>query len=170
MSVQPNVTLAQLLASRDDVAIIEKTSSATVRKNTQSNVTKVIIGHVPDRGGRADEQAPPPPEMPSWQKNRVPDAPRGGRGGRRDGNRGGYRGHKDVASNFGQNRDGPANTQPSRSMDYQKTDDWADNRRGDYNKSGRGGGGYNHGRGGRVQGGWAGQGGSGGYNRGGNHY
>ena len=29
-------------------------------------LSKVIIGRVPDRGGRATELEPPPPEMPSW--------------------------------------------------------------------------------------------------------
>ncbi|XP_034937141.1 protein FAM98A [Chelonus insularis] len=168
MIAEPAVTIAQLLAARDDVAIIEKTSSASVRKNTKSNVTKVIIGDVPDRGGRAHEQAPPPPEMPSWQKDRVPDAPRGGgRGGRGGGGRGGGGGgyHKDINTNFGQNRDWQDNSQGG--SYYQ------DDNRGDYHRGGRGGGnsgGYHRGRGGRVQGGWA-QGGSG-YNRGGHrsHY
>lgn len=51
---------------------MEKTSNATVRKNTRSEINKVIIGAVPDRGGRPYEQEPPPPEMPPWQKDRVP--------------------------------------------------------------------------------------------------
>lgn len=46
MFVKPNVTLADLLAARDDLAIIEKTSNASVRKNTQSSVNKVLIGRV----------------------------------------------------------------------------------------------------------------------------
>jgi hypothetical protein len=70
MLPEPAVSLADLLAAREDLAIIEKTSSATVRKNTQSAVNKVIIGSVPDRGGRTSEQQAPPPEMPSWEKNR----------------------------------------------------------------------------------------------------
>lgn len=51
---------------------------------------------VPDRGGRSWEQAPPPPEMPSWQQNRATGgAPtRGGGIGRGGPPRGspGYRG------------------------------------------------------------------------------
>lgn len=35
-------------------------------------MTKVKIGRVPDRGGRPSEQAPPPPEMPSWQQRTGP--------------------------------------------------------------------------------------------------
>ncbi|KAI4499097.1 hypothetical protein M0802_005680 [Mischocyttarus mexicanus] len=72
MGIRPNVVIADLLAARDDLAVIEKTSNAVVRKNTRSNINKVIIGDVPDRGGRPYEQEPPPPEMPPWQKDRVP--------------------------------------------------------------------------------------------------
>jgi hypothetical protein len=68
---EPNVTFAHLLSSRDDLAIIEKTSSASVRKNTRSTINSYIIGSVPDRGGRLDEQAPPPPEISSWQKDKA---------------------------------------------------------------------------------------------------
>lgn len=68
-----------LLAARDNLAIIEKTSSANVRRNTRSKIQRHIMGRVPDRGGRAYEHQPPPPEMPSWQKNRA----QGGQGGGR---------------------------------------------------------------------------------------
>ncbi|XP_050451177.1 protein FAM98A isoform X1 [Cataglyphis hispanica] len=121
---EPKVTMADLLAARDDLAVIEKTSNASVRKNTKSKVNSVIIGAVPDRGGRPYEQEPPPPEMPPWQKDRVqgpqgPQSFRGGRGGGggggggggdrgrggRGGGSGGYRDHKDAGSNFGQNLD-----------------------------------------------------------------
>lgn len=99
---EPKVTMADLLAARDDLAIIEKTSNASVRKNTRSKINSVIIGAVPDRGGRPYEQEPPPPEMPPWQKDRVqgPQSFQGGRGG---GGGSGYRDHKDASSNFGQN-------------------------------------------------------------------
>lgn len=72
LSAEPDITFADLLAARDDIAIMEKTSNASVRKNTRSEINSVIIGAVPDRGGRPYEQEPPPPEMPSWQKDRVP--------------------------------------------------------------------------------------------------
>lgn len=136
MTSEPDVSIAQLLAAREDLAILEKTSSATVRKNTRSKVNTVIIGAVPDRGGRPYEQEPPPPEMPAWQKDRAGgqgfgggrggnSARGGGRGGGNfsggggyrgrggsDGGRGGghggggYRDNKDASSNFGQNRGG----------------------------------------------------------------
>jgi hypothetical protein len=46
MSPTPDVHLSDLLAAREDLAIIEKTSSASVRKNTQSDINRVIIGRV----------------------------------------------------------------------------------------------------------------------------
>lgn len=77
-----NTDIVALLAARSDLAIIEKTSSANVRKNTASKIQKHVIGSVPDRGGRAHEHAPPPPEMPSWQQQRASGpAGGGGRGG-----------------------------------------------------------------------------------------
>lgn len=72
--------IVELLAARNDILCIQKTSSAQVRRNTQSDVQKFIIGMVPDRGGRANEHQPPPPEMPAWQKNRNQD----GQGGKVD--------------------------------------------------------------------------------------
>ncbi|XP_034662283.1 protein FAM98A isoform X1 [Drosophila subobscura] len=84
--------IVALLAARADLAVIEKTSSANVRKNTASKIQKHMIGSVPDRGGRANEHAPPPPEMPSWQQQRA-SGPQGrgggGGGGRGGGNLGG---------------------------------------------------------------------------------
>lgn len=71
MKQNPKVSVADLLAARDDLAEIEKISNAIVRKYTRSKVNSVIIGAVPDRGGRPYEQEPPPPEMPPWQKDRV---------------------------------------------------------------------------------------------------
>ena len=46
MSALPDVHLSDLLAAREDLAIIEKMSSASVRRNTQSAINKVIIGRV----------------------------------------------------------------------------------------------------------------------------
>ncbi|XP_013178388.1 PREDICTED: protein FAM98A [Papilio xuthus] len=90
MKVKPEVKLCDFLAARTSLLHVDKTSSANVRKNTQSEVNKVIIGQVPDRGGRPNEQQPPPPEMPSWQQRSAPQGGRGGgqRGGR-DGSGGG---------------------------------------------------------------------------------
>ncbi|XP_035222267.1 protein FAM98A-like [Stegodyphus dumicola] len=79
LTVDPAVKISHILAAKADLAIIEKTSSASVRKNTTSEVNKVIIGSVPDRGGRPEEQQPPPPEVPSWQKSDSGSARGGGR-------------------------------------------------------------------------------------------
>lgn len=46
LRVEPDVTLADLLAARDYLAIIEKTSNSSVRKFTKSAINKVIIGQV----------------------------------------------------------------------------------------------------------------------------
>lgn len=62
--------LIELLAARDDLLFVEKTSSANVRQNTKTELQRCIIGRVPDRGGRTNEHDIPPPEMPVWQKNR----------------------------------------------------------------------------------------------------
>ncbi|XP_044269345.1 protein FAM98A isoform X1 [Tribolium madens] len=125
LKTEPEVELADLLAARDDIAIIEKTSSSSVRKNTKSSLNKVIIGQVPDRGGRTSEQAPPPPEMPSWQQ-RTPGPSGGGRGrgggnfsrndnrqnysrdsgsysGSYSGNQGGYDNYKGTSQSGGRN-------------------------------------------------------------------
>ncbi|XP_065562927.1 protein FAM98A-like isoform X2 [Artemia franciscana] len=92
MHPEPGVRLAHILAARQDLAILEKTTSASVREKTKTDINRVIIGMVPDRGGRCTEQAPVP-EMPSWQKRHAPPASqRGGyqgRGGRGGGGRGG---------------------------------------------------------------------------------
>jgi hypothetical protein len=52
MIATPSVLLADVLAARSDLPIVEKTSSTSVRKNTRSAVNKVVIGKVPDRGGK----------------------------------------------------------------------------------------------------------------------
>ncbi|UYV77038.1 FAM98A [Cordylochernes scorpioides] len=74
---EPAVDISDVLCAREDLAIIEKTSSVQLRKTTQCEINKILIGAVPDRGGRPEEQQPPPPEMPSWQKQRS-DGPSGG--------------------------------------------------------------------------------------------
>ncbi|KAK9510079.1 hypothetical protein O3M35_004940 [Rhynocoris fuscipes] len=93
LSTNPEVKLSDILAARNHLAFIEKTSNANVRKNTQSSVNKVIIGRVPDRGGRPSEQQPPPPEMPSWApRASQPQGGGGGRGGYQGGGGGDHRG------------------------------------------------------------------------------
>lgn len=125
--------VVELLAAREDIAIIDKTSSANVRQNTQTDIQKHVIGRVPDRGGRAREHAPPPPEMPSWQQNRNPGGGNQGRGGGGNrGNRGngGFNQAPQQQRNFSQNS---YQQQPS----------------GQHNQS------YNNRGNSRVQGGWS---------------
>lgn len=44
--MKPNVKLSDFLVARTSLLLVEKTSNANVRKNTQSEVNKVIIGQV----------------------------------------------------------------------------------------------------------------------------
>ncbi|KZC04322.1 Protein FAM98A [Dufourea novaeangliae] len=41
LSAEPDITFADLLAVRDDIALIEKTSNASVRKNTKSDINSI---------------------------------------------------------------------------------------------------------------------------------
>nr|XP_031834855.1 protein FAM98A-like [Nomia melanderi] len=176
LSSEPDITFADLLAVRDDIALMEKTSSASVRKNTKSNINSVIIGDVPDRGGRANEQEPPPPEMPPWQKDRVagPSTSRGGHGG------GGYRGGRGGGgsnTSFSNDNRGRADSgfqssnYSSNNSGYSGQGGYGGKQGGGYSGGqgggyGSGGGWYNQqyqrgggsgsrgGRAGRVQGGW----------------
>ncbi|XP_022081533.1 protein FAM98A-like [Acanthaster planci] len=78
------VTIATLMAAREDLAKLRKTSSGSVRKNTKCPINRVLMGHVPDRGGRPLEATPPPKEMPAFkQRTEQPKGqrPQSGRGG-----------------------------------------------------------------------------------------
>lgn len=137
-----------LLAARDKLAIIEKTSSANVRQNTRSKLQRHIIGKVPDRGGRTLDQQCPAPEMPSWQK-RQPGSDRGGRGG--GGGRGNFnqnRGHK--RGNFNQSQQGFPAQQYQPQAAYNPSNQYS----GDNQDPQQQGGSQRGGRGSRVQGGW----------------
>lgn len=101
LTVDPTVRLSDVLATRKDLAILEKTSSASVRRKTKTALNDVLIGLVPDRGGRPYEQEPPPPEMPSWQQRSSGGSSAGGGGGR---GRGRNEFNSKTASNFEQNR------------------------------------------------------------------
>uniref|UniRef100_A0A8D0HSZ9 Family with sequence similarity 98 member B n=1 Tax=Sphenodon punctatus TaxID=8508 RepID=A0A8D0HSZ9_SPHPU len=68
LTPKSTITLAHLLAAREDLSKIIRTSSGSTRENTACAVNKVLMGRVPDRGGRPSEIEPPPPEMPPWQK------------------------------------------------------------------------------------------------------
>ncbi|XP_035745677.1 protein FAM98B [Egretta garzetta] len=83
LSPKSTITLAHLLAAREDLSKIIRTSSGSTRENTVCAINKVLMGRVPDRGGRPTEIEPPPPEMPPWQK-RQEGGGRGGWGGKEE--------------------------------------------------------------------------------------
>jgi len=84
LTSKPNIEISHILSAREYVGLSEKTSSAAVREKTQTPLQKLVIGQVPDRGGRPAEHRTPLPEMPGWQK-RDPNV---GQGGFRGTNRG----------------------------------------------------------------------------------
>ncbi|XP_068615648.1 protein FAM98B-like [Brachionichthys hirsutus] len=91
---QSTVDMAELLAAREDLCNVVKTSSGSMREKTVCAVNKILMGRVPDRGGRPSEIHPPPPEMPPWQKRQDGSGwkGRGGNWGRGGGSwRGGGR-------------------------------------------------------------------------------
>ncbi|XP_076619680.1 protein FAM98A [Colletes latitarsis] len=185
LNTEPDITFADLLAARDDIALMEKTSNASVRKNTRSEINSVIIGVVPDRGGRPYEQEPPPPEMPPWQKDRVqgPSTSGGGRGGGGGGYRGGRGGGGSNSSFSNDNRGDRGGTNfsgggsgfgdsGSQGSNYSSNRDGFGGQRGGY-RGGQGGG-YRGGQGGGYRGGQGGnygggQGGGYGGGQGGNY-
>ncbi len=75
--------VARVLATKSDILTVEKTNNEAVRANTVTSVNKVLIGSVPDRGGRPMETRPPP-EMPAFKARTTapPQDQRGGGGGR----------------------------------------------------------------------------------------
>ncbi|XP_003742528.1 protein FAM98A [Galendromus occidentalis] len=163
--VEPSVQLGDVLAARQDVLIVDKTSCLGVREKTQTSIAKVMMGSVPDRGGRAAEMAPPPPEMPSWSKRQAPSSgnqgPRGRGGAGRGGQggaagRGGQGGRRGLESNYGQahnrGRDSGHHQAGSRDGYYQGGGDDYYRRdsqyqgNGGYYREDRGGGYYDDGR------------------------
>lgn len=167
-----DTNIVALLAARADLAIIEKTNSVNVRKNTASKIEKHMIGSVPDRGGRANEHAPPPPEMPFWQQQRAGGPSggggRGGGGNFRGGNRGrggggGGGGGQNWQQQQPQQQQQQYQQQPQQQRDRDRDQQWINN-------SGRvQGSGWNPQAGGRGGGGGGGgyRGGGGGGGRGG---
>ncbi|XP_014282273.1 protein FAM98B [Halyomorpha halys] len=141
---EPSVALSDLLSARAHLAVLEKTSNANVRKNTQSSLNKVIIGRVPDRGGRPQDQQPPPPEMPSWAPRA--NQPQGGFGG--DGGRGGGRGGGRVQGGWNSSGDGYSGSRGHQDNFQGRGRGYQDNYQGGGGNYYQGGGG-NRGRGGR---------------------
>ncbi|KAF8784430.1 protein FAM98A-like [Argiope bruennichi] len=130
ISDEPAVKISDVLAATADLAIVEKTSSASVRKNTKSSVNKVIIPAVPDRGGRPEEQQPPPPEVPSWQKN--DSSSRGGRGGQQSSNT--YKNMGDRDRDRFQNDNRSSNDNYQRGGNYNNINNNSNSNRGNYSR------------------------------------
>ncbi|XP_056103532.1 protein FAM98B isoform X2 [Rhinichthys klamathensis goyatoka] len=91
LPLQPAVCVAHLLAAREDVCYVRKTSSGSSRENTACAVNRILMGRVPDRGGRPSEIQAPLPEMPVWRKRTDGGGGGGWRGGGGGGG-GGWRG------------------------------------------------------------------------------
>lgn len=145
----PSFSIADFLSAREDLTIIEKTSSTLAVQNTNSLINKVMIGRVPDRGGRPDEQQAPPPEMPSWQQRTQSQGGRGGQSNRGQFNskNGRGEGQKNRGSQFYKNtvdNQGGANVYQNMTDGFQSIYVGSGNR--NYNHSSRGS---------RVQGGWS---------------
>ncbi|KPP71239.1 protein FAM98B-like [Scleropages formosus] len=68
LTFKASVSLSHLLAAREDIRSLKKTSSGLIREKTACAINKVLMGSVPDRGGRPSEIEAPLPEMPTWQK------------------------------------------------------------------------------------------------------
>lgn len=144
----PNFSISDFLSAREDLAIVEKTSSTLAVQNTNSSVNKVMIGQVPDRGGRPNEQQAPPPEMPSWQQRAQ-----GGRGGQSNtrgqqfNSRGQGGGQQNRNNQSYRNSNNSGNQ--GRANVYQMTDGFQSISVDNGNRNP-----YQNNRGGRVQGGW----------------
>lgn len=70
MAPAADLDVAHLLAARDDLLQIEKTSGGSARERTKCGINRILIGKVPDRGGRPRELDRPPPEMPAFQQRK----------------------------------------------------------------------------------------------------
>ncbi|XP_061752024.1 protein FAM98B isoform X2 [Nerophis ophidion] len=81
LRAESTVDATTLLAAREDVCNIVKTSSGVNREKTACAVNKIQMGRVPDRGGRPSEIQAPAPEMPLWKARQDGGGDWGRRGG-----------------------------------------------------------------------------------------
>ncbi|XP_023620899.1 protein FAM98C [Myotis lucifugus] len=67
MTPESDVSIAHILAARADLSRLVPAMSKAARRGTSCAINKVLMGNVPDRGGRPNELEAP---MPSWQSRR----------------------------------------------------------------------------------------------------
>ncbi|XP_026900783.1 protein FAM98C isoform X3 [Acinonyx jubatus] len=67
LSPESDVSIAHVLAARADLSRLVPATSKAARRGTCCAINKVLMGNVPDRGGRPNELEAP---MPSWQSRR----------------------------------------------------------------------------------------------------
>ncbi|XP_036201232.1 protein FAM98C isoform X1 [Myotis myotis] len=67
MTPESDVSIAHILAARADLSRLVPATSKAARRGTICAINKVLMGNVPDRGGRPNELEAP---MPSWQSRR----------------------------------------------------------------------------------------------------
>ena len=92
LTAASSVDVRDVAFAGDDLLRVEKTSNAGVRQGTQTALTKIMIGKVPDRGGRPKDKRPPP-AMPRFRARTTgAPKPQRDRGGRGRGSGGGGRG------------------------------------------------------------------------------
>ncbi|XP_040489868.1 protein FAM98C isoform X3 [Ursus maritimus] len=67
LTPESDVSIAHILAARADLSRLVPATSKAARRGTCCAINKVLMGNVPDRGGRPNELEAP---MPSWQSRR----------------------------------------------------------------------------------------------------
>lgn len=75
--LKPILVLLLIFLHKIDLLHQEKTCSS--RLMAKSELHKIIIPKVPDRGGRTGELQPPPPEMPAFMQRKTSAQPQGQR-------------------------------------------------------------------------------------------
>ena len=96
MGDEPSVDFGEVFeVTRADLQHLQsKVTAAGMRTNFRSSVKGVLIGKVPDRGGRVGDKRAGGPAMPAWAPRKS-----GGGGGGGGGGRGGHHNHGKGAKN-----------------------------------------------------------------------
>ncbi|XP_008072490.1 sprouty-related, EVH1 domain-containing protein 3-like isoform X1 [Carlito syrichta] len=79
LTAESDISIAHVLAARADLSRLVPATSVAARRGTRCAINKVLMGNVPDRGGRPNELEAP---MPSWRSRREDG------GGRKTGRQG----------------------------------------------------------------------------------